>query len=113
MKLFKVKFPTGYQVQDELNDNLDFHLILDCGKVFFGTFFTLNNIRYLMGKNNDVYFWATDMVIVMDLRKDTLRESLNNMIDDANVGRVLSEIGTIQSIYNEVGTFDKLMDMIQ
>lgn len=112
MGLSKVRFPTGYQVEDVFNYNLDFHLILENGKVFYGTFFTLDNIHSLMKANQLVYFWAEDMVIMENLRKETLRKALDNIMDDGFMKMILCEIGTIQSIYPEVGSFDELVDML-
>ncbi len=43
---FKIIFPTGYQVADIFNDNIDINVVLENGDVFFGTLFTISNLDY-------------------------------------------------------------------
>jgi hypothetical protein len=47
---FKIYFPASYLVKDIYNDNIDINVILEDGQVFFATFFTLQNIQWLIAK---------------------------------------------------------------
>lgn len=72
MKDFKVVFPSGYNINDYYDDNIDLNIVLPTGRVFFSTFFTILNINNLIQKDNALYFWSTDMIVVKDLKKDTI-----------------------------------------
>ncbi len=69
---FKIVFPVGYNIEDIYNDNLDLNVVLSNDKVYFGTLFTNLNIKYLMEKEGEDFFWAADMLIVSDLSKVTI-----------------------------------------
>ncbi|PQL93777.1 hypothetical protein [Apibacter adventoris] len=109
MKKFKIIFPSFYQVKDVFNDNIDVNIVYENEEVFFVTFFTLLNVKELMLKNKEIYFWATDMVIVKDLDKETIRNVVSKMTEEGSVEQILSKIGTIESLYLE--PFDMLKDM--
>ncbi|MEH3114032.1 hypothetical protein [Pedobacter terrae] len=82
MKQFKIKFPSGYEIADFFNDNIDLHVILPDNRIFFATAFTIINVQYLIEKEQDVYFWLTDMFIVKDLKKITIKRSVEKIIAD-------------------------------
>ncbi|AFD06630.1 hypothetical protein [Solitalea canadensis] len=113
-KLFKVRFPTGYQIKNIFDDNIDIQIIKMDGKVFFATFFTLDNINSLMLKENIDYFWADSMVVVRDLRKESIQIAISEILNKGNEGIFFSEIGTIESIYSFKGlkTYDEVVDML-
>ena len=82
---YKILYPTGYQVKDILNDNIDVNIIFENGDTYFATLFTIKNIEHLM-KNaiNEIekkHFWATDMIIVKDLRQNTINETIDYLIN--------------------------------
>ena len=69
------------------NDNIDVVIELSDGTVRTATFFTLKNIASLMEKNERTgecllgkYLWATEMIIVHDLREETIREVINEIV---------------------------------
>ncbi|NSL88295.1 hypothetical protein ECE50_015755 [Chitinophaga sp. Mgbs1] len=99
MDFYKIRFPAGYTINDIHNDNIDLHVILPDGDVYFATFFTLLNIKSLMEKDHITYFWATDMVIVADLRKETIKSAVQQFVVDECIATVLTKIGNIQSVY--------------
>ncbi len=111
MDSFKIIFPTGYQINNVINDNLDIHVVLDNGAVFFATIFTTSNIEYLINKEKDIYFWAINMFIVKDLEKDTIRNAVAKSREDGYFDSIFSKIGTINNIYPKVNSFDELQDM--
>jgi len=111
MKLFKITFPSGYQVEDFYNDNIDINVALINNKVFFATAFTLVNIKNQIERDKDIYFWCKDMFMIKDLRKSTIREAITKILDDEYFELIFSEIGTIEKVYKEGSTFDNLIDM--
>ena len=66
---YKIRFPAGYQPRDIYNDNMDMNIFLPDGSIYFGTAFTVLNIDNLMEKENESWFWSTDMFIVRDVLK--------------------------------------------
>lgn len=111
MEPFKIIFLSGYQVKNISDDNLDIHLALENGNVFFATIFTIDNIKSLMLKDNTDYFWASDMVIVKDLRKETIWLAMAEIIRDEYLEGSFSKIGTVKEIYSGKN-YDELEDMI-
>jgi hypothetical protein len=111
MKNFKITFPSRYQVIDYNNDNIDVNIILENGKVYFGTLFTLLNIEYLINKSNNVYFWSTNCVIITELKKETIRIAISKIIADDYLGIIFSDIGTIGTVFPDVRSFSEIVDM--
>lgn len=93
---FTVNYPTGYNVKDIYNDNIDINIILEDGRIFFATFFTVNNIIYLMDNETNSFrrdhFWATDMVIVRDLSVATIEQTINYILNTCDICEVFSLI---------------------
>ncbi|MGE8556616.1 MAG: hypothetical protein ACN6OB_22065 [Chryseobacterium jejuense] len=112
MKDFKVVFPSGYNVNDYYNDNIDLNIILPCGTVFFSTFFTIINVKNFIDKDDAVYFWSTDMLIVKDLKKETIKNVVFNMIKDEYLESACTEIGKIQEIFSDIRDFSDIVSDI-
>ncbi len=85
---------TGYtvviihEIEDTENDNIDVHVKLDSGEHYIGSLFTIANLQKLMQKNIDTgeynsgqYLWASDMVIMRDLKEETILETIQYLID--------------------------------
>ena len=104
--MFKVIFPSGYIVSNINNDNIDVCVALQNGNVYAATFFTILNIQMLM--KSKVYYWAADMVIVKDLRRETIKEAVLKIILDENLDYCFLKIGTIETIYSKK-SFDELL----
>ncbi len=85
---YKIFYPTGFQVKDILNDNIDINIIFENGDTYFATLFTIKNVEYLMKTaTNEIekkYFWATDMIIVKDLMEKTINETIEHIINAYN-----------------------------
>lgn len=111
--MFKVIFPAGYNVIDVIDDNLDINVILESGKVFFATLFTISNIKSLMLRDEAMFFLAEDMVIVADLEKDTIRRVVQESINDGFFERTFCQIGLVEDIYGIGMSYDGLNDMIR
>ncbi len=104
--LFKIMFPASYQVSDIYNDNLDLNIVLENGEVYFGTLFTLQNIKHLMESNYDIYFWSTDMLILKDLSYESIFIVVEKLLNDGILKQVFSKIGTIETIFSHLGWCD-------
>ena len=98
---FELKFPAGYMLTDFDDDNLDMHVLTENGDVYFVTVFTLKNIQKLMEKDQSKYFWCVDSLIVDDLKIETIKIAIENIIKDGYFESILSKIGTIDTIYNQ------------
>ena len=107
---FKILFPTGYQVTNIYCDNIDLHVILEDNHVYFGTFFTLDNIKYLIDREKDCCFWAVDMVIIKDLSFDTIYMAVAELLKWEHLGDAFTDIGPISKIYNGCSTFDDIIE---
>lgn len=112
MDQFKIMFPSGFCVKNLDDDNIDVNVILPNGFVYFGTLFTLLNIRSLMKNSDELYFWATDMIIVKDLKKETIRSTIFKIIEDGYLEMAFSKIGTIKDIYTDKNSYDEIDDTL-
>ncbi len=109
---FKIIFPAGYIVKDIANDNIDINVILSDGTVYFGTLFTLANIQYLLSETTQVYFWSTNMLIVKDLSKSTIRYSISQVLQDEYFDVIFCKIGIIgEKHHAQYSSFDDVKDM--
>lgn len=109
MKHFKVTFPSGYNISNYNDDNIDLNIILPSGRVFFSTFFTVLNISNLIEKDNMLYFWSTDMVIVKDLKKETIKNVIFRMINDGYLESACSDIGEINEVFPSIQTYSDII----
>ncbi|MCD7901066.1 MAG: hypothetical protein LUH22_14710 [Bacteroides sp.] len=109
MERFKVIFPTGYLGTNIIDDNIDINVVLENGKVYFGVLGTLENIRTSFAKG-DLYYWSTDLLIVKDLKKDTIKEVLQATINEGYFESIFCQIGTILTQF-ETDNFDEIEDM--
>jgi hypothetical protein len=103
MQDFKICFPVPLDcINDELDDNIDAHLVLADGRVYVATLYTIANIQSLMVQDDLLFFLATDMVIVKDLKKSTIRAALEETLrwDEGGIKMTLSYIGTIERQYH-------------
>jgi len=111
---FKLNFPSGYHLSDTLNNNLDINVILGNDKVYFFTLFTLENINYLMNKKDsefsNLYFWANDMLIVKDLKLETIKKTISDLIDKDYFDNIFVQIGDVTSIFGYPPIFGMLID---
>jgi hypothetical protein len=106
MSTFKIFFPSGYDVNDIENDNIDVNVILPDGAVFFATFFTIQNIERIMNNEKGLFFWSTDMVILKDLKENTINNTIEKIIQDGYLELIFSKIGSVESVYSGYKSFD-------
>ncbi|MDN5285642.1 MAG: hypothetical protein JWR38_1916 [Mucilaginibacter sp.] len=107
---FKITFPGGYNETNKLDDNIDVHIVLKSGDVFVSSLFTLSNIQKLITQFNSVSFWASDMIIVKDLSHETIRDAIQEIIDDEYLEHACTHIGRIEKRYPGI-TFEEIPDM--
>ena len=69
------------------DDNVDVFVYFADGRKYVATFFTLANIRSLMRKDRDtgecaagLYFWASDMLIVERLDRETIERTIADLM---------------------------------
>ena len=110
---FKILFPAPYDsaITDVLNDNLDINVVLENGDLFWGIFITLNNIDYLMKKDNDISFYMEDMVIVHSVDKETIKAAVTKIVARGHLNLAFSYIGKMHMIESNEITFDDIVDL--
>jgi flagellar biosynthesis component FlhA len=96
---FKIIFPTGYNVTNPDNDNIDVNIVLENRKVFFATIFTLENIKQLLNQENENYFWATDMITAKNISKQEIKKIITEIVNEEYIEQICSEIGNIEDVF--------------
>lgn len=106
---FKIVFPTGYNPVDVSNDNFDINVIFSDGRIFWCTIYTPKNILTLLDNSEESFFWATNMLIVRDLRRNTIRLAIEQSIENEIFISVAEEIGELKnnSVYS---SYDEIYD---
>jgi len=106
--IFKVFSVLSYDAHDVFNDNIDLRVITEDEIVFAGTFVTRANVDALMVGNKRSFLWIDDMVIVEDLRIETIRDIVITMVNDKFLSSAFSKIGSIKEVYGDDKSFDTL-----
>ncbi|MBS7256717.1 hypothetical protein [Flavobacterium branchiicola] len=109
---FKIVIPARYHVKNYYNDNLDVNVILENKEIFFATIFTLDNIKMLLELNKSNFFWADTMIIIKDLKKETIKEFVKEVIDDGNLESIFYKIGNLGEIEGYPINFESVTDFI-
>lgn len=104
-----INFPTGYNITNIIDDNIDIHIIVD-NRVFFSTFFTTKNIDRLIDKESSSYFWATDMIILSDLRLETIKGAVIDIVESGIISDSLTDIGDLELVYGMPPIFGEFYD---
>lgn len=101
---FLVLFPGEYRVRNLYNDNTDIYIVFknDFSKVFVATLFTLENISQIMNNNKECFFWASDMLIVDNLSRETIYSSINRIFNTEyyNVEEVFTLVGSYVDVFD-------------
>lgn len=86
-KLGEVEVTLLGEVDDVLDDNVDVVIRLPQGEVRTSTFFTMKNIEAIIARYrasgeclSGRFFWSKDMVIVEDLRMETILEIVHELV---------------------------------
>lgn len=107
---FKIIFPTGYQVADIFNDNIDINVVLENGDVFFGALFTISNLDYLLTESHEPFFYASDLLIVKDLSKKNIRAAIESLVS-GSIELAFTKIRSTCSNESGSDSFDTIIDM--
>ena len=97
---FKIHFPTGFKVEDPLDDFLDVNVVV-LGTVYYVTLYTVKNVQKFFEMHPGSYFWCADMIIVKDLYIETIRSVINNIIVEGYLNEACSCIGLYEDIFSE------------
>ena len=83
----QIKVTVLGQVDDVHDDNIDVYVHLPDGESWVATFFTLENIAKYLRQYESTgealsgkYFWGSDMVILKDLRFETIEATAREMV---------------------------------
>lgn len=94
---FRLSFPSGYEVEDIHDSNIDVYIMVDESDIFCATFFTLKNVQKLMntnlssqGNSAGLYFWASDMIIITSITLENIINTVKDLIVDGIVKDVCS-----------------------
>ena len=110
---FKIVFPTGYNIINPDNDNIDINIVLENNKVFFATIFTVENIKHLLDEGQESYFSSTDMIITKNITKPEIKKVITEIINEEYIEDICSEIGYIKDIFPDPETeYNDIKDMI-
>jgi hypothetical protein len=100
MKKFKIHYPIPMIDDSILDFNVDFNLILETGEVFFGFAATPENLRSLLEKKEKSYFWDSDLIILPDLKIETIRTAVAEAIETGHYERMFTFIGNIDTVFD-------------
>ena len=73
--------PTTGKVEDE---NFDFFLEY-AGNKYLGTAFSIKNIVFLMGKENNNFFCLSQAICLIDISLDNLKSAIDKLIKDNEI----------------------------
>ncbi len=92
MQGFKMEIIHGLDHVDPDDDNVDVRVILDDGRRFMPTFFTLANVQRLMdkyalegGNANGLYFHAADAVMIRRLTDEAIHAAVKDMVTTGGI----------------------------
>ncbi len=75
-------------MEEYLDGNVDVTVTFTDGTRYIPTFFTLDNIAFLMQKDKKMkedgegaFFWSDDMVIVPELSEKAIHEAVHKMVE--------------------------------
>lgn len=85
-------------------------MIFESGEIFFATLFTIDNIKGLMNQTEESYFYSDSMLILKDLKKETIRKSIEDLIVDSYFTNIFSKIGNLLSTEGYKLTFNNIQD---
>ena len=89
---FQLRTPSGSEIRDADDDNVDVLIDLEDGRLFSATFFTIKNLLTLMKAYRDTgecaggaYVWAKDMIVVESISKEAIRQVVADLIESGEI----------------------------
>lgn len=111
MKNYKIIFVIGYKSIDDIyNDNIDVNIVFETGEVYFGTLVTIKNIQTFFNRG-DSYFWSTDMLILENLRKESIMNAIEEIIKNESYFYIFDKIGELYEDQFLWATYEELVHM--
>ena len=107
---YKIIFSTEWPRANILNDNVDINVVMENGTIYWGTLFTIQNIKHLMEKEKQSFFWSVDMVIVKELSSKDINEVVYSIVDSGIIEQIFSNIGNIEQQFPGV-VFEDIVHM--
>jgi hypothetical protein len=84
---------------DLFDNNIDVEVHFDDGRRYMGTVFTYRNIESLFHRytrtgecRNGLYVWGSDMVVVRDLRDETIAEMVAGLLEEGALDGAFSRV---------------------
>jgi hypothetical protein len=84
---------------DPFDDNVDVEVALADGSRWSATFFTVANVEKLFEKNrgtgecrHGLYFWASDMILVRKLDRETITETIDGLLEGGEFTRAFGRL---------------------
>jgi hypothetical protein len=100
-KPYSIHVHHGLKHVDPADGNADLEVRFEDGSRYAATFFTLNNLRLLFEKNEQIgdckdglYLWASDMVIVKELTEMSISETVADLIAHGEFEGAFSELAS-------------------
>jgi hypothetical protein len=64
-----------------------------------------------MRKDSSSYFWSSDMIIVRDLSLNSIKESVQALIEDGYLDSSCAFIGMIPDIFDERESYESIQEI--
>lgn len=94
--------------RDPVDDNVDVEVKFADGSRFTATFFTLENVRSLFSKNKitgecskGTYLWATEMILVESLDRETMLETVRGLIRDGEFEDAFTKVSDVSRLASD------------
>ncbi len=120
MKIKQINIESEYKSpiiggEEFINDNSDIFVEFENGDSYVSTFYTYQNIEWLKNKNlktseclSGKYFWASNMLIIEKLDRDTIEKVIEELIINNEFNLVFQELESEKSIWVFNGTISQL-----
>lgn len=96
---YRLTLIEAFNGTDNHDDNVDVEVTFSDGSRFVATFFTLANIASLLKQYeqsgeclNGTYFWASDMVIVRELTREAISQTIDDLIQSGEFESAFSAV---------------------
>lgn len=81
------------------DENVDIGILLEDGKEYTATFFTIKNLKKLLNgfqktgeAQGGLYIWAVDMIVVNFLSDEVILKSISDLINSGDIEKACSRI---------------------
>lgn len=102
MEILKIHLSANRQGDEHIthdDDSTDVIVYLENGETYSSSFFSYKNIETIKSENkktgeylNGKYFWVEGMVLVDDITMETVKEVIQNLIDEGDFRKVFKKL---------------------